>query len=81
MQIDAHQTVCPACGAAELEYFPVLHHMVCAYVGPEYDFDSEATGYICPKCRRQIGPYDPACEIVGTSARCPQCCKEWRHRS
>src|SRR5262245_26460941 len=29
---------CPACGAEGLEIFPVLHHMMCAYVGPEYDF-------------------------------------------
>jgi hypothetical protein len=40
MQIDADQSVCPACGADGLEFFPVFHHMICAYVGPEYDFTS-----------------------------------------
>ena len=33
MQIDADQSVCPACGADGLELFPVFHHMICAYVG------------------------------------------------
>ena len=38
MQIEQDQSVCPACGAEGLQIFPVLHHMICAYVGPEYDF-------------------------------------------
>jgi hypothetical protein len=76
MQIEADQTVCPACGAEGLKIFPVLHHMPCAYVGPQYDFASAAAGYTCPKCRRGIVLGDPACEIVGTSARCVRCRKE-----
>ena len=32
MQIEADQSVCPACGAEGLEIFPVLHHMMCAYM-------------------------------------------------
>jgi uncharacterized protein with PIN domain len=76
MQIEQNQTVCPQCGADGLEMFSVLHHMICAYVGPEYDFAPVVAGYICPKCRRGIVSGDPACEIVGTSARCVQCGKE-----
>ena len=74
-QIEASQTVCPTCSSA-LEFFPVLHHMICAYVGPEYDFTSAAAGYTCPKCLRPIVSGDHACEIVGTSARCIQCRNE-----
>ena len=70
MQIEGDQSVCPACGAEGLEIFPVLHHMMCAYVGPQYDFIPAADGYTCPKCRRGIVSGDLACEIVGTSARC-----------
>ena len=70
MQIEGDQTVCPACGAGGLEIFPVLHHMMCAYVGPQYDFAPAVAGYSCPKCRRDIVSGDSACEIVGTSARC-----------
>jgi hypothetical protein len=73
MQIEMGQTACPACGAQGLEIFPVLHHMMCAYIGPEYDFEPAGQGYICPKCRRGIAAGDPACEIVGTSARCSRC--------
>jgi uncharacterized protein (UPF0212 family) len=73
MQIEHGQTVCPACGAAALEFFPVLHHMLCAYIGPQYDFIPAEAGYTCPKCRRGIVSADPACEIVGTSARCLHC--------
>ena len=76
MQIDAQQSMCPACGAAGLEIVPVLHHMICAYVGPEYDFGPSETGYACPKCRRAIVSGDAACEIVGTSARCGRCGRE-----
>ena len=76
MQIESDQTVCPACGAEGLEIVPVLHHMMCAYVGPQYDFVPAATGYTCPKCRRDIVSSDPACEIVGMSARCVRCRKE-----
>ena len=76
MQFEVSQSVCPACGAATLETFPVLHHMLCAYVGPEYDFARVAAGYACPKCRRDIVSGDAACEIVGTSARCVRCRKE-----
>jgi hypothetical protein len=75
LQIEGDRSVCPACGAG-LEFVPLLHHMICAYVGPQYDFAPAGAGYSCPKCRRHIGPGDPACEIVGTSARCVRCDKE-----
>ena len=76
MQIEADQSVCPACGSEGLEIFPVFHHMICAYIGPQYDFPRAVAGYTCPKCRRDIVSGDHACEIVGTSARCIQCRKE-----
>jgi predicted RNA-binding Zn-ribbon protein involved in translation (DUF1610 family) len=76
MQVEAGQSVCPACGCAALELFPVFHHMICAYVGPQYDFAPAIAGYTCPKCRRAVVSKDPACEIIGTSARCVRCGKE-----
>jgi hypothetical protein len=76
MQIDRDRSACPACGAAGLAFFPVLHHLICAYVGPQYDFVPIEAGYACPKCRRAIVSDDPACEIVGTSARCGHCGRE-----
>jgi hypothetical protein len=76
MQIEEHQSECPACGSAALEVFPVFHHMMCAHVGPQYDFTPTIAGYVCPKCHRRIVSGDPACEIVGTSARCKICNRE-----
>jgi predicted RNA-binding Zn-ribbon protein involved in translation (DUF1610 family) len=76
MQIEADQSLCPACGSAALELFPVFHHMICAYVGPRYDFAPSIAGYTCPKCRRDVVSKDPVCEIIGTSARCVRCGKE-----
>ena len=76
MQIEAHDKACPACGKGGLVFSPVLHHMICAYIGPQYDFIADAEGYKCPKCRRGILSGDPACEIVGTSARCVACGRE-----
>jgi transposase len=75
MQIEPDQMVCPVCGGG-LEIVPVLHHMICAYIGPQYDFAAAADGYTCPKCRRAIVSGDTACEIVGASARCRRCGKE-----
>ena len=76
MQIEPRQTVCPGCGATALELYAVLHHMICAYVGPEYDFIPAPDGYTCPKCRRGIVANDFACEIVAHSARCAMCGRE-----
>ncbi|WP_425350530.1 hypothetical protein [Methylorubrum extorquens] len=50
--------------------------MICAYIGPQYDFAESPAGYTCPKCRRSIVSDDMACEIVGVSARCTACGKE-----
>jgi hypothetical protein len=71
MQIEADQSVCPACGSEGLEIFPVFHHMICAYIGPQYDFAPAIAGYTCPKCRRDIVSGDHACEIVDECALHP----------
>jgi len=76
MQIDMTERLCPGCGEAALEFFAVLHHMPCAYVGPAYDFTPDNAGYVCPKCGRGIAGSAADCEIVGMSARCRRCYAE-----
>jgi len=76
MQIEMDAPLCPACGGTCVEFFPIFHHMICAYVGPQYDFVAAPAGYICPKCARAIASADGTCEIVGTSARCARCRRE-----
>ena len=76
MQIEEHQSECPACGSAALDVFPVFHHMMCAYVGPQYDF-SPTDRWIClPEMPPPHRIGRSACEIVGTSARCKACQRE-----
>jgi hypothetical protein len=75
MQIEGNQSVCPACGAEGLEIFPVLHHMMCAYVGPQYDFAPAVAGYTCPKCRRDMCQATPLARSWG-QARGVRCRKE-----
>jgi hypothetical protein len=75
MQLETGRSICPIC-SADVDMSLLLHHMMCAYVGPDYDFTLTAKGYVCPKCRREILEGDQACEIVGTSARCKRCSKE-----
>jgi len=73
MQIEVSECLCPVCGTTALDFFAVLHHMPCAYVGPAYDFTPAAGGYVCPKCARGIAGSAPDCEIIGTCARCRRC--------
>ena len=62
--------------ATRLAFAAVLHHMICAYVGPEYDFASDGDSRRCPKCAHSVSACDEACEIVGASARCTACHRE-----
>ncbi|MCA1444009.1 hypothetical protein I6F07_28135 [Ensifer sp. IC4062] len=73
MQIERDQSVCPSCGTAQLAFFPIVHHMLCAYVGPQYDFAKTSSGLNCPKCHRQLRAGTRDAEIIGTSARCGNC--------
>ncbi len=73
MQVEANRPTCPSCGATRLSFSPVIHHMLCAYVGPQYDFADRPEGLACPKCRRVLEAGTRDAEIVGTSARCAAC--------
>lgn len=72
MQPDAKRVRCPACRATEIDISSIVHHLICAYVGPNYDFE-DREGYRCPKCLRALHDHDPHAEIVGESACC-RCC-------
>lgn len=44
---------CPKCHSADLVTENLIHHFVCAYVGPEHDFHS-GDYLVCPKCNRML---------------------------
>jgi Thaumarchaeal output domain 1 len=70
------RATCPSCQAGDVAISSVVHHLVCAYVGPDYDFETDE-GYRCPKCLRAVHNHDPDAEIVGDSARCGLCGMEF----
>ncbi|MBB4038758.1 DNA-directed RNA polymerase subunit RPC12/RpoP [Microvirga flocculans] len=77
MPAEGARPACPFCGAAASRVVPVIHHMICAYVGPEYDFEREEKGYRCPKCRRPLRDEAQDWEAVGASAQCSRCHAEF----
>src|SRR5690606_19393525 len=77
MQIDASCSTCPVCGEADLKAASVIHHMVCSYVGPDYDFGRIEGGFNCPKCWRVLHDEVHDWEIVGSCARCQACGAEF----
>lgn len=44
---------CPKCESLDIETENLIHHFVCAYVGPEHDFISDDY-LVCPKCNRML---------------------------
>lgn len=70
-------TACRTCGCEGLTRHPVIHHFLCAYVGPRYDFVMEEDALACPKCRLALSPAGDDNEIVGYSTRCPACGREF----
>lgn len=48
-----YRETCPKCGSGDLVTENLIHHFVCAYVGPEHDFHS-GDYLVCPKCNRML---------------------------
>ena len=69
-------TPCPVCQGEDAQTHSIVHHLFCAYVGPDYDFE-DGEGYSCPKCLRALRDHDAYAEIVGTGARCRLCQTEF----
>lgn len=45
--------LCPKCGSSDLTSQALIHHFVCAHVGPERDY-KRSNILICPKCNREL---------------------------
>lgn len=65
--------LCASCGSAHLAEQPVLHHLSCAYQGPESDFREESGGLICPKCRQGLNFFSLDYDRPGSLHICHEC--------
>jgi Thaumarchaeal output domain 1 len=63
---------CNTCRSAHIEEVRILHHMSCAYHGPETDF-IDGEHLICPKCRKALRHYGSDYETSGGMMRCCEC--------
>ena len=66
-------SACTKCQSKRLRCVNVIHHYLCAYVGPEYDFKVSAGELICPKCARRIDLTPDTWEVIGHSLFCEEC--------
>lgn len=44
---------CPACKSSDVAIVDIIHHLKCAYSGPDREF-REGTKLVCPKCSRAL---------------------------
>lgn len=64
---------CPACRSPNLSTVTLLHHLRCAYQGPEHDFRGADSALVCPKCSRELRHYGSDYERSGTVQECRDC--------
>lgn len=63
---------CSGCGSANVVEQPVIHHMKCAYQGPERDF-RRGDDLVCPKCLQQLKNFNVDYDRPGSICVCLSC--------
>jgi hypothetical protein len=63
---------CSKCGCANIVEEPIVHHMKCAYQGPERDF-RRGSELICPKCLQQLRNFSVDYDRPGSIGICLSC--------
>jgi predicted RNA-binding Zn-ribbon protein involved in translation (DUF1610 family) len=67
---------CPQCQSDTMKEHDVIMHYLCSFVGPDYDFTSRATQFICPKCTYGLDIHQNDWEVVGLVYLCEACSHE-----
>jgi hypothetical protein len=65
--------ICQKCPSEAIVIEPVIHHFLCAYVGPTTDFESHQESVICPKCNHALSKTSKDWEPIGFSITCRYC--------
>lgn len=65
--------LCASCGSPHVTEQAVLHHLTCAYQGPEPDFRNQTDGLICPKCRQALTFFSLDYDRPGSLYICHAC--------
>lgn len=65
--------LCASCGSPHVTEQAVLHHLSCAYQGPEPDFRTRTDGLICPKCRQALTFFSLDYDRPGSLYICHAC--------
>ena len=63
---------CSGCGDANIVEEPIVHHLKCAYQGPERDFRRGAE-LVCPKCLQQLKNFSVDYDRPGSIGVCLSC--------
>ncbi|WP_192498489.1 TackOD1 domain-containing metal-binding protein [Halorussus halophilus] len=64
--------VCPSCDSTAVERRDVLEHFDCGCVQPRSAFEADA-GYVCPKCRTNLGSFGVDFARIGVVYDCATC--------
>jgi len=70
--------VCTKCGSIDLETESVIHHFVCAHVGPESQFKKEDE-LECPKCDKHLRHIGIDYDKPSTMFTCKSCDHHFQH--
>jgi hypothetical protein len=65
--------LCVSCRSRNLVEQPILHHMRCAYQGPESDFRRNGSDLRCPKCRSRLEHFGVDYDRPGGMHVCADC--------
>ena len=63
---------CSRCGGGNIVEEPIVHHLKCAYQGPERDFRRGAE-LVCPKCLQQLKNFSVDYDRPGSVGICQSC--------
>lgn len=69
--------ICPGCGTPDLDSYDLIHHFVCAYVGPERDFGKPGES-VCPKCQKELKHIGVDYDRPSTVYECNECGKTFQ---